>query len=1067
MLQVFVSNRYDALFAKLKESLSSQSFETPFQFPTLVTGTKFIADKLKRDIASDKGICAGIEFQSQQIWQARTMGTARQTGAEALSLVWTIWQVLSDRNFVNQHERLSHFLSQSDDLAKFQLSQRIAETFSDYLRFRPDWMTQWLNGQDPIAKKDSPWQMALWQKVNALDSNFGKALEEGMIEENLADMPSPLHFFIPVSLQPTAIDALKEAALKHNKDITVYLYSGVSNKISDCAFIEKYGERLRDVINAFDANTIQFLNTTTKADSLLERLQEALWTGSTQNLPQAFNNDDQSVRIVCTVSHTREIENAVDLIHHWNNRGVKADEILVVAPDVKALAPTIHSVLSALPDDQSIAYRILSESAPAASHATAAFLGLGKLLSSRCTIEDFEAWLELPAASDAFGLNLDDLAVIKDWLSSAGFMYGINESHLARQGLKVLDESKDSNPKVAFDGTLFDAIKRLALGVVTDNTVELVGETLPVRKGQAFRFQTVESRRDLFKALLTIYQLFDGLLSQMPVHQALPDKWDRFSRKLLNAIVNKPSLKDNAIAIQTVLRNLSQSFKALKDQPLLPFEVYWKALESILTDPTQGLGIDGRVTFANMGTMRGLPYKVVIALGLEADSNFPGEQKYHEFHLMGQTDARQGDANRRIDSQSIFVDLLASTEKALILSFAGDKTKERTSPSIVVEDLASFANSQTGAAPGQWLSSLEATIGTDSVSMSNFSDDKKSGQYWKSGNAIALEALKKQVNDPQPELPLTEGGVDIEENPTLTYRELISYIKDPEAWAEKKLGLKVIEETSGEAPEFFGDQGFLAKYQFFTEHFARLQKGWNEADIRRLVAADPRNGAKPIRLTNREEDLNSVLNGSHLYSAIKSIRYKTQTEVPPFTIPKSSRFKTFRIDTSDLFELKEHSESEPSHELFVLCRSQTSLLWARFLHCAIVVAGYNVRELIICPENVKLTYSLEPNWAKDLKVEGWTLGSYAPPDCAQAVFDELISIYERALNDITAFSGGDKSYLGKTCPDKLWRGQDWKLAVEQRNHWQKVIETFIKLSDKNHKSAQKQTSKKTGKKAKK
>ena len=91
MLQIFVSNRYNALFAKLKESLPNQSFETPFQFPTLVTGTKFIADKLKRDIASDQGICAGIEFQSQQVWQARTMGTARQTGTEALSLVWTIW----------------------------------------------------------------------------------------------------------------------------------------------------------------------------------------------------------------------------------------------------------------------------------------------------------------------------------------------------------------------------------------------------------------------------------------------------------------------------------------------------------------------------------------------------------------------------------------------------------------------------------------------------------------------------------------------------------------------------------------------------------------------------------------------------------------------------------------------------------------------------------------------------------------------------------------------------------------------------------------------------------------
>ena len=96
MLQVFVSNRFDTLFAKLKESLSNHRFETPFQFPTLVTGTKYIADKLRRDIASEKGICAGIEFQSQQVWQARTMGTARQSGVETLSMIWAIWLAISE-----------------------------------------------------------------------------------------------------------------------------------------------------------------------------------------------------------------------------------------------------------------------------------------------------------------------------------------------------------------------------------------------------------------------------------------------------------------------------------------------------------------------------------------------------------------------------------------------------------------------------------------------------------------------------------------------------------------------------------------------------------------------------------------------------------------------------------------------------------------------------------------------------------------------------------------------------------------------------------------------------------
>ena len=1040
MLKVFVSNSYQALFKKFDEALSNTHNQKPFQYITLVSGTKFIADKLKRDISSQKGICSGIQFQSQQVWQARTMGTARQSGAEALSLVWAIWQILSDNRFVDQHSCLKHFICHSDSLGKFQLAQRIADTFSDYLRYRPEWMSAWLVGEDPVGLKDSIWQMSLWQKVNEIDPGLGTFLKTDTYEENLRRMPSPLHFFIPTSLQPTGIQALKDAANRYEKDITVYFFSPFGkNEGKQSSFIDKYATRAQEVINLFDPQTITYLTTgSDTAKTLLTNIQTALWDGTIDNLPSSFDPKDNSIRIVSTVSHTREVENAVDLIHYWTKQGVKADEILVVTPDIKSLTPTIHSVLGSLPNDKSISYRIIGEPSASATLVSSAFLELGKLLGGRCTIDEFADWLELPAVAQSFSLSLNDMAVIKDWLVTAGFMFGLNDEHLNRQSIST-ESTKDA--------TLARAIERLALGLITDDTIELVGDTLPVRNGKSFKFQTVESQGILLTALFKIYALLNDLLSVMPKTEVNPRYWDQFAYKLLDVLFAKGKFKDEAVLIQTTLRNLLRSFASLDPQPVLPFNVYWKALESILTQPSQGTGNDGRVTFANMGTMRGIPYKVIIALGLDADSGFPGEQSYHEFHLMGKVKPMPGDANKCMDSQSIFADMLSSAQDALILSFAGDRNKDRLSPSSVVEDLAAFANTKTGASPSQWMKSLESVIGRSRMSITNFSKEDSHNRYWMTGNDKALKALQSLLNDPRPEPHLIDGGIKTEPNGLLTFRELINFFKDPGIWAEKKLGLKVIEEDVGDAPEFLGEQDYLSKHLFFADNFRRLQKGWSKNEIERFISSDPTNGVKSLRLANRKDDLSEVLKAYEFYCTIKDLLYSDSLDVLQFTKPvKLHHFNTFQVDCSDFFKLKEMTEDKEVYELFVLCRSDDAILRTRLLQCALGFVGQPVNALIVHPSNKKC--SEIPLSLKNINTDTWTASSCPCPDCAEEVMGMLIKTYEAALRDVTTLSTKDKSFLGDSLPAKLWRGRDWSASVKKRNDWENCIKNMIKEADK-------------------
>ena len=63
MLKVFASNNFNILFEKLTEEYVKSAASIVLSSFTLVTGTRFIADKLKRAIAQKQGICAGIVRQ--------------------------------------------------------------------------------------------------------------------------------------------------------------------------------------------------------------------------------------------------------------------------------------------------------------------------------------------------------------------------------------------------------------------------------------------------------------------------------------------------------------------------------------------------------------------------------------------------------------------------------------------------------------------------------------------------------------------------------------------------------------------------------------------------------------------------------------------------------------------------------------------------------------------------------------------------------------------------------------------------------------------------------------------
>ena len=119
----------------------------------------------------------------------------------------------------------------------------------------------------------------------------------------------------------------------------------------------------------------------------------------------------------------------------------------------------------------------------------------------------------------------------------------------------------------------------------------------------------------------------------------------------------------------------------------LPLEVVRAALQARLDDPARGGAAGGSINFASMSSLRGLPFAVVCAIGLN-DGAFPGTARPLEFDLMARQ-PRRGDRKRRDDERGLMLDLLLAARHSLYLSHTGRSVRDNTPlpPSVLVAEL--------------------------------------------------------------------------------------------------------------------------------------------------------------------------------------------------------------------------------------------------------------------------------------------------------------------------------------------------------------------------------------------
>ncbi len=948
------------------------------------------------------------------------------------------------------------------------------------------------------ANPDFVWQKALWEKLGQSHLWVGAQTlklfsQWESLQQKIEFEPPELHFFAPLSVSPLMLPVMKLLGEDPHHRVHLYLLNPSQGYWFGSAddsgtftgdFLRKNASAARALINRFNAfatdsepvqstplpdlrqTSLQALNLSTQAEivradlkiedgTLLHSMQNALLTDDVNELPLSIDTKDNSVRFIKAPTATREVESIVEVIHALFNDPslpkLKASDILVVTPDIEKATPIIDAVLGTLPQNARIDYRIIGRRGLDANMTAQALLALGDLLMTAFTLEDLEAWLELPIVTKNWNLSLEDLNIIREWLLAAGFRAGLNEAHLT-QTLK-LEPMVNGFEHEAFEGSFSRALERLAWGyVLTDEVKATIGDILPVNSGLQSHFHTVAKDMRLLKILLMLEAAMQDSFTALCALGEEPDfdALAAWANDLVERFLSQKSTPDELMALHAVIRSIAPPVSLIAEGMnenatlSLPLSVYWRALADQIKEPEQPHAITGQVTFSSLSALKQIPFKVIIAFGMNEDSAFPGTQHFEEFDLMG-VDAlkRRDDRDSRSDNRYSFLTLILSARERFIASWCvGTDKRNPKNPSPVIDDLmrlitAGFDEKATNEQKKTALSSITYEVPLSQSSESNFTDNPK--RYWRGFQTETLQALikAKETQYQGQEALMVTGPIEAGAlEKAISVEEFVRFYQNPTAWVERKLRMGHFEAKAlDEIPVIAPNDGLTLSNKK-KAWLAALEDSISQEALLARLALDPTAGAVQTRLWRYGEALEKTGQTFTLYknaqAQYQTIQYdQTETPLPSLHYP--------RLITNKLGLLM---GKDGTLYFLAIATSQAERI-RKQLQCLAInyLLKKGVGVLIFdCLNDEAKNKDLhrKPNpYGADLLFE--------PPSTTlvNTVIRSLCTHLDETIEKITSMPGDYE----KENPSILWRGADLDAAVKERKSYNEALTKLLAIWD--------------------
>jgi exodeoxyribonuclease V gamma subunit len=720
-LFVYQSNRLEKLVRHLATHALKEPLSSLFAAEQIVVGSQGMAQWLKLELAKTTGFVAHLELPFPRAFIAGLIekvvtADARSGAIEPDALTWRILGSLDGLLAHSAFRDLRNYLSTSEDpRRKFQLAERLAALLDQYSVYRPRWIAEWQNGQEPH------WQAILWRTVMtdglACQGKFLYELIQALNKPDcdLTQLPERLSIFAPAILPPSYLQVFEVLA----KHIPVHLFCfspsseywgdlvtpGEAARIQSAlggqgvdpqdlhldrvnpllASCGKTGRSFQQLITDLEATEEEVdLFEKPGQHHLLACIQSSILTLEDEPKPAektAIQPGDRSVQVHSCHSPLRELEVLRNHLLDWfsTDPTLSPQDILVMLTDIEAYAPYIKGVFDdAEPGAPAIPYTLADRGARQESALIDGFIALLQLSSGRLTATGVADFFETEAVHRRFGVLEEELEQVRLWIQNAAIRWGRNGEHRTQLGLPRFKEH-----------TWEYGCNRLLLGyAMADGENVLVQDHLPCEGIEGTATALLGRWLDFLRQL---YAALDELAKPNTL-----EGWSTVLNRVFEALFQPALGEERAVnAIGQVLAGLREQQRVSGFNQLIPLSVVLERILPKLEENQPGRAfLRGAVTFCGLNPMRSIPFRVVCLLGMQ-DRSFPRNPAPLSFDLMARN-PEIGDESRREDDRYLFLESLLAARDCLYISYVGQSVRDNTSrpASVVVSELLDFIASR-------------------------------------------------------------------------------------------------------------------------------------------------------------------------------------------------------------------------------------------------------------------------------------------------------------------------------------------------------------------------------------
>ena len=501
-LSIYLSNRLEILVEQL-----AQIIRTPLSSPLIpeiiLIQSRGMERWISLELANHTGICANFHFPFpnaflQEIFKRFISDLPEPSPWDPERLTFTIMNVLPDCLDQSGFENLKSYLKEDPNHLKlFQLSEKIALTFDQYMVFRPELLFNW-EVHDKTDDPDYIWQATLWRrllKINGpkhrarLHNDLHEMLTAGSIETaqlperisvfGISYLPpfhletftsisryTPVNFFLlnPCREYWTDIVSQKtQQRIRRNypdtEELSEELYFEEGNRL--LASMGRLGKDFFQLLNdlggefheMFDEPSCHDMLSCIQSDILTLKNRgradrphaSGAFFESLQAEPLSLKEEDDSIQVHNCHSPMREIEVLHDclLAMFEEDPTLLPKDFIVMAPDIESYAPYIHAVFDAQTSSgHRIPFSIADQSARKESRLIDGFFSLLALKDSRLGGTQVLRLLEYPSIKKNFAFSDFDIPVIERWMRHTRIRWGRDVQDRLKFGLPRFSEQR-------------------------------------------------------------------------------------------------------------------------------------------------------------------------------------------------------------------------------------------------------------------------------------------------------------------------------------------------------------------------------------------------------------------------------------------------------------------------------------------------------------------------------------------------------------------------------------------------------------------------------------------------